>query len=375
MRKLIFMLVAMMFATISMSAQTVVSSKLFDDVYVGVNTGASMWLHPHTMGYDDHKDAIRSVSSLRVGKYLTPVVGFELEGEVGMANHEKFVDHLMLGGNLMFNVNHMVHKYKGQPDRFEFVPFVGIGWFHTYDAVTNNISSKMGAQVNYNFGKKRNWQINLIPSMNYIMTDNGFGKMTGQPRLDVHRAYLNGEVGVTYKFKNSKKTHNFVLCPYSYTKTDYDALKKLLSESDKALADAHAKNKELKDLLMSKQTEIDALNEREMVVNETIVMVNAPIGFEIGKSKILKTQKAALETIANAVKDTDTKLNVVGYADAKTGSKARNLKVSEERANAVKDALVKLGVKPENVNVMFMGDTEQPFGDNDMNRVVVFSVK
>lgn len=367
-------MVAMMFATISLSAQTVVSSKLTDDVYVGINTGASMWLHPHTMGYDGHRDAIRSVSSLRVGKYLLPTVGFELEGQVGMANRDKFVDHLMLGGNLLFNVNNMVHKYKGEPDKFEFVPFVGIGWHHTYDVVTNNIASKMGMQVNYNFGKEKQWQVNLIPSINYIMTDNGFGTMTGQPRFDVHRAYLNGQVGVTYKFKNSKKTHNFVVCPYSYSKTDYEALKKLLDESNQALVNANTKNKEYGDLLMAKQKEIDALNAREMVVNETVVLVNAPIGFEIGKSKLLKTQRAALETIADAVKDTDTKLNVVGYADAKTGSKARNLKLSEERANVVKDALVKLGVKEENINVVYMGDTEQPFKDNDLNRVVVFSV-
>ena len=374
MRKLIFMLVAL-FATFSLSAQTVVSSKLTDDVYVGVNTGVSMWMHAHTMGYDGHRDAIRSVSSVRVGKYLLPTVGFELEGQVGMANRDKFVDHVMLGGNLLFNVNNMVHKYKGEPDKFEFVSFVGLGWHHTTDVVTNNIASKMGMQVNYNFGKEKQWQINLIPSMNYVMTDNGFGKMTGQPRFDIHRAYLNGQVGVTYKFRNSKKTHNFVLCPYKYTKDDYDKWVKLMNESDKALATAHSKNKEYSDLLMAKQKEIDALNAREMVVNETVVLVNAPIGFEIGKSKLLKTQRAALETIADAVKGTDTKLNVVGYADAKTGTKARNLKLSEERAMVVKDALVKLGVKEENINVVYMGDTEQPFKENDLNRVVVFSVK
>lgn len=374
MKKLIFIMMVML-TTISLSAQTVVSSKFFDNVYVGVNTGASMWIQPETMGYDGHRDAIRSLSSVRVGKYLTPIVGFELEGEVGMADRVKFVDHLMLNGNLLFNVNNMVHKYKGCPDKFEFVPFVGIGWYHTYDVITNNIASKMGMQLNYNFGKNKQWQINLIPSINYIMTDNGFGKMTGQPRLDVNRAYLNAQIGFTYKFKNSKKTHNFVLCPYEYTSDDYNKLKALLKESDNALLAAQKTNEENSKLLLAKQKEIDSLNARKMTVVENVTMVNTVVGFEIGKSKVLPIQEAGLVTLADAIKNTDTKLNVVGYADAKTGSKARNLKLSEQRADAVKKLLVKYGVKEENISTKGMGDTVQPYGDNNMNRAVIFTVK
>ena len=71
---------------------------------------------------------MHSVSGVRVGKYITPVVGFELDMEVGMANHDKFVDHTMFGGNLMMNLNNTIHRYKGEPDRVEVVPFVGIGW-------------------------------------------------------------------------------------------------------------------------------------------------------------------------------------------------------------------------------------------------------
>lgn len=374
MKKLIFMM-AMVFAAITMSAQTVASSKVLDDVYVGINTGASMWLHPHTMGYDGHKDAIRSLSSVRVGKYLLPTVGFELEGEVGMANHDKFVDHLMLNGNLLFNVNNMVHKYKGEPDKFEFVPFVGLGWYHTYDVVTNNIASKMGMQVNYNFGKEKQWQINLIPSINYIMTDNGFGVMTGQPRFDAHRAFVNVQVGITYKFKNSNKTHNFSLCPYKYTASDYERLKEMLKASDDALSAAQKTNDENNKLLVAKQKEIDSLNARKMTVVENVTMVNTVVGFEIGKTKVLPIQEASLVSLAETVKNTDTKLNIVGYADAKTGSKARNQKLSEMRAESVKKLLVKYGVKEENITTTGMGDTVQPYSDNYMNRAVVFTTK
>lgn len=375
MKKLIFTLVVTMITTFSLTAQTVVSSKLFDDVYVGVSTGGAAWLHPYDMNFDGFVNSMHSVSQVRLGKLITPTLGFELDGEVGMAYRSTFVDHLALGGNALFNVNNMVHKYKGNPDRVELVPFVGINWYHTYGDVSNNIGAKMGTYLNFNLGKDRKWQINVIPSINYVLTDNGFHDlMNGQPKFDSQRAYLNMQVGLTYKFKNSKKTHNFVLCPYSFTADEYNALKKEIAEYENALNKARDEYNEQAKLVVKQQQEIDYLKARDMNI-ENIIMANSAIGFEIGKSKILPTHKAALETIAEAVKDTDTKLTIVGYADAKTGNKSRNLKLSEERALAVKNALVILGVNPNNINVDFMGDTVQPFGENDMNRVVVFKTK
>lgn len=372
-------MLAVIFASLSLNAQTVEYSKFTDNFYVGVNTGAAGWLHPHTINHSTFLNSIHSVSGVRVGKYITPVVGFELDMEVGMANHNKFVDHTTFGGNLMINLNNAIHGYLGEPDKVEVVPFVGIGWHHTYgdkSLVTNNIASKFGSQVNFNMGKEKKWQINVIPSINYIMTDNGFGQMTGQPRFDAHRATVNIQVGVTYKFKNHTGKHNFVhhhsLCKYKYTKDDYEKLLKTVAERDTLLKKAYNTNKNLTNSLKEKQAEIDKLNAREMTVVEN-VNVNSAVGFEIGKADIHYTQKAGLLNLVEMVKGSDTKLVVVGYADAKTGSKSRNLKLSEMRANAVKKFLVDNGVKEENVTVEFKGDTEQMYSENEVNRVVVLT--
>jgi outer membrane protein OmpA-like peptidoglycan-associated protein len=276
----------------------------------------------------------------------------------------------------MVNLNNAIHRYKGEPDRVEVVPFVGIGWHHTYGTVTNNIASKFGSQVNFNMGKEKKWQINVIPSINYIMTDNGFGVVTGQPRFDVHRATVNMQVGVTYKFKNHTGKHNFVhhhsLCKYKYTQDDYDKWMRIIEKQEGLTKNAIDKYNGLKKQLATKQTEIDKLNAREMTVVEN-VNVNSAVGFEIGKADIHYTQKAGLLNLVEMVKGSDTKLVVVGYADAKTGSKARNLKLSEMRANAVKKFLVDNGVKEENVTVEFKGDTEQMYSENEVNRVVVLT--
>ena len=369
MKKFIFM-IAVMFASLSLNAQTVEHSKFTDNFYVGVSTGAAGWLHPHTINHSTFLNSMHSVSGVRVGKYITPIVGFEVDMEIGMANHDKFVDHTTLGGNLLINLNNTIHKYKGEPDRVEVVPFVGIGWYHTYGTITNNIASKFGSQINFNMGKEKKWQINIIPSINYIMTDNGFGRATSQPRFDAHRATINMQVGVTYKFKNSNGKHNFTICPYSYTEADYKSLLKEIKDRDSLLRDVRESNKNLKNDLVAKQNEIDKLNAREMTVVENI-NVNSAVGFEIGKSDIHYTQKAGLLNLIDMVKNSDTKLVVVGYADAKTGSKARNMRLSELRANAVKKFLVDNGIKEENVTVDFRGDTEQMYSENEVNRVVV----
>ena len=65
------------------------------------------------------------------------------------------------------------------------------------------------------------------------------------------------------------------------------------------------------------------------------------------------------------------RLSLVGYADKETGNPRINGKLSEERAKAVKAALVKRGVAADRINADWKGDTIQPFANNEDNRVVI----
>lgn len=62
---------------------------------------------------------------------------------------------------------------------------------------------------------------------------------------------------------------------------------------------------------------------------------------------------------------------IVGYADKATGTPQYNKELSMKRAQAVKDALVELGLDEKNIELKAIGDTEQPFDENDYNRVVI----
>ena len=363
-----------MFATMSIFAQTVTSSNIFENTYVSVGAGGYGWVKPTNNGYDNFLESVRPSASLRVGKFLTPTFGIELDGFVGMANRDKFVENTNLSLNGLFNVTNMFSKYDGLPKTFEVVPFVGLGWLRTYGVVTNNLSGKGGIQFNWNLGDEKAWQINVIPSITYSLTNNGYGEPS-ELKFNANRAFVNLQAGVTYKFKNKKGTHNFVLCPYSVTQDEKDALNNIIAERSSALA---ATNKMLKkrtnelkiakSVITAQEAMIDSLNKRKMTVEAPIA-----IGFEIGKSNIGKTQLASLASLSKMLIDNDSKITIVGYADAQTGTSERNQELSEARANSVANVLKLFGVKEENITTKGMGSSEQIFEDNDMNRVVIFN--
>ena len=54
-------------------------------------------------------------------------------------------------------------------------------------------------------------------------------------------------------------------------------------------------------------------------------------------------------------------VQVTGYADKETGSTARNMQLSKERAEAVKSYLVEGGVATDRITADWVGDTEKAF--------------
>ena len=72
----------------------------------------------------------------------------------------------------------------------------------------------------------------------------------------------------------------------------------------------------------------------------------------------------------------DVNIAIAGHADKGTGTKRINQKLSEQRAAAVKDFLVERGIAESRiVSVVANGDRIQPFEENDLNRVVISTIK
>ena len=98
--------------------------------------------------------------------------------------------------------------------------------------------------------------------------------------------------------------------------------------------------------------------------------------FTIGSSSIRKSEMAKIDKLVEFLKaNPDYSVSLVVYADKATGTSARNLVISKERVNAVKAKMIQLGAPADRIETDYVGDTVQPYVENDQNRVIICTVK
>lgn len=95
--------------------------------------------------------------------------------------------------------------------------------------------------------------------------------------------------------------------------------------------------------------------------------------FTINSATMSATEEQKVANLASWLKQhPSAQVELVGYADAGTGTAAINRTLSEKRAAAVNKALTeKYGISASRIKSSYKGDTVQPFGENDKNRVVI----
>ncbi len=95
-----------------------------------------------------------------------------------------------------------------------------------------------------------------------------------------------------------------------------------------------------------------------------VVITLGDVLFETGQAALLESARSALIEVVDLIQSEPGKnIRVEGHTDA-VGSTAANLELSERRASAVRDALVELGVAPERVTSIGLGE-DFPIASND----------
>jgi outer membrane protein OmpA-like peptidoglycan-associated protein len=97
----------------------------------------------------------------------------------------------------------------------------------------------------------------------------------------------------------------------------------------------------------------------------TIITLDGSVLFVSGKSELLPIAQKKLDDVAKALNDTDEsqKITVEGHTDS-NGNDESNLKLSRDRAEAVRSYLVTRGVKSERIEAVGKGETT-PIAAND----------
>ena len=378
--KKFFLIFAAAVFTASVSAQTVTESKLTDNIYVGVNGGVATKTTQHSWLGDLCPNA-----GIRVGRYITPVLGVAVEGNAYFSNKPyesigtvvRFVDTHALG---TVNLSNLFGGYKGEPRCFEVSAVYGLGWRHIFGAgekhiCDNQMTSKAGVDFALNLGKAKAWQIYVEPAMVWALTGNQTTQeFNNKAQYNIDRSMFQVNAGVIYKFKNSNGTHNFTIAQLR-DQAEIDGLNSKINDLRNDLngkdAQLAAKDRQIADL----QKALDECNKKPKYVKPaTATNLQPTVLFRQGKSVVDKAQYAPIELIAQYMKNhADAKVEIKGYASPE-GPADLNQKLSEERAAAVKDILVKkYKIAAGRLTTKGCGVTDKLFEQVEFNRVATFN--
>lgn len=362
---------------VSVSAQTVTESKTFDNFYLGINAGVAT----KTTGHASWAKDLTPNFGIRLGRNFTPVFGLAVESNAYFKTTNGFTTGTFvnaLNTSLLGTVNlsNWFGGYKGTPRNFEVIALYGMGWGHRFGNPTSlwkqdNLTSKVGLDFAFNLGKQKAWQFYIEPSINYALNGNGYEGV----QYNINRSAVQLNAGLIYKFKTSNGTHNFTIAT-GRDQSEIDALNAQINSLRNDLngkdSELSAKDKQIADL----QNALDECNKKEPVYvkPETATNLQPTVLFRQGKATIDPAQYAPIELIANYMKNhKDAKVEIKGYASPE-GSKEINEKLSKDRAEAVKTALVKkYKISADRLTATGMGATDKLFEQVEFNRVATFN--
>lgn len=120
--------------------------------------------------------------------------------------------------------------------------------------------------------------------------------------------------------------------------------------------------------------------EKRVEVTKDKIVIREKVQFEQGKSNILPESDSLLEEVAQVMNDNPRikHVRIEGHASAE-GNDRMNMKLSQARAKAVMEHLIKDGVEKGRLESKGFGET-QPIGDNEtesgrmLNRRVEFVI-
>lgn len=251
----------------------------------------------------------------------------------------------------MFNVSNLLFGYN--PNRvYSLSPYVGLGVMKTND-------TPKATEIAGHFGLLNSFRLCDALDLNLdirgtLVSDAFDGEAYGRGG----EGMLSATVGLTYKFKKRG---------WDKAKTVVRIDNRAINALRQQLSDAEAENDRLKRAL----AEGNRQKAKEIVTKASANLVT----FQIGKATLSNEARANLGMMAEAIKSGDKSVvyTITGYADAGTGSKRINERLSKRRAEAVFNCLVKeFGVSESQLRVDHKGGVDNMFYDDPrLSRAVI----
>lgn len=361
----------------SVECKTHYTSSWRDNWFLQFGAGVSV---PFTENWMEGEDAHRhmtAVYNLGVGHWFSPYLGFRFSGYYGKIHYNYVRMNSAQMANLNFDIMwDMTSSVCGvNPERvFSFIPFFGVGGTYTWDfkgypatIPTDNgrhfktrewtLPVSAGFQLRFRLCK----YVDFFAEARASFYGDGFNNIVSGDPIECNIAAVGG-FNVTF---GGRKFNSYNPCDYlgyvNQLNGEVNNLRGQLAATEAALAACEAE-------------------QAAAPVQETPVQVSTPllstVRFKINSSTITPEEQVNVYNIAQWMKaNPDAKVVIEGYADKDTGTAEYNQKLSERRAQAVKDALTKdYGIDAARLTEKSYGSSSQPYPENDWNRIVIFAM-
>ena len=350
------------------------TNRFFDNWFLSVGAGAQIY-QGESDTYGSFGKRLSFAMDVSLGKWITPSVGLRVQYSGLRANgwgfgqtpyatsyykdgmYNEHFGIASIHGDVLWNISNAFGGYR-EDRTWNFVPYVGFGGIRSYgnDTYKNELAFTVGLLNNIRISPS----VDINLEVKTTIFNQALDKVSHGSSFENLTA---ATIGFTYKFgkrgfnrPNMQEAVAVDLTPYT------DRIQNLQDQ----LSASQRQNKDL-------AAALEAAKNRKP---ETVTKLQAaPIAvfFQIGQAKLTEKEIVNLGYQAELIKqDPNAKYQLQGYADKETGTAKRNQQLSEERAQAVYDVLVKkYGVNPSQLEKVANGDRTQPFGQAYLNRVVI----
>ncbi len=270
----------------------------------------------------------------------------------------------------MYNIINAWGSYN--PDRvYSLIPYLGIGYMYGLDAdwkkpnPDGDLFKHQNQTLTYNVGLINNFQLSksvaLFLELGWRVMQETFdgSGLGGDFEYD---SMFTGVAGIKFGLGGKQDFTPAELMDYN-----------LINDLNSQINRLRAENEELR---LRPESCPECPEVQPTVVSEGVYVPNV-VFFRINSAKIDKGQQVSVYNTAEYLKaNENAKVNIVAYADKQTGTPEYNFALSEKRARAVADALTnEYGINSDRISIDWKGDTEQPYAENDWNRVAIFFVE
>jgi outer membrane protein OmpA-like peptidoglycan-associated protein len=271
--------------------------------------------------------------------------------------------------DLLANFTNLARGYYKEGNFIDVIPFAGVGAIYSFNNVVTDhpyyhFVAKIGVRLNFNVAN--NFAIYLEPQAS--ATTREFDGFAGDAFGD---GIVNLGLGVQYTF--NKKFDNTLSNFIRLTADEVDRLNRKIN-SNRYLIENHQDILERQQKLLEKLEECCEENKKGTVTQivETSSTLPEYVRFGLDSYKIEPMEQVKISDAADYLKkNPNSKILIIGYADRKTGNPRYNLNLSQRRVSAVAAELKRLGISDNRIISEWKGDVEQPFPQNEWNRVVI----